>query len=144
MEISTWMSHGFLHIKRGKRKLFPIAQASDFSHTTLMWLHLQGTKRGTVQSDTAQPRSKLITSSDRVTEEQCCHRCLHQRDNQRELHEDRETLIMADNRVRASTTAPTLLASQQHSLSSPGNEYVLLGEALVLVCIWTSAGTITV
>lgn len=79
VEINQHMneSWGFFHIKRGKGKIFPIPQASDFSHTTLVWLQLQGTKRGPVQSDTDQPGSKLIASSDGAVEERCYHRYWH-------------------------------------------------------------------
>lgn len=41
-EISIGRNHGFPRIKRRKQKMFPIPQASNFSHTTLTGFQPQG------------------------------------------------------------------------------------------------------
>lgn len=51
---------GFLHMKEGKEKCLAF---NNFSCMLLVWLQPQGTERGTVYLDAAQPRWKLIASS---------------------------------------------------------------------------------
>lgn len=107
MEISIWVNHCFPRIKKRKWKMFPIPQASNFSHTTLIWFQLQG--RCLVRYSPAQIQVNCFLR--RGQEKQCCQGCLQH--PQGPTSEQRHLPWQATERE-----LPATLSVPQHTLLS--------------------------